>query len=279
MEVNPVMEPICGIYMIKNIVNGKIYIGKSFDVKKRWSNHKYELNKGVHVNNHLQRAWNKYGEQNFEFSVVEECNKDDLSNKEIYWIKEMDAYRNGYNQTEGGEGAHLPEDVKIKIGSASKEWWSNPENKNRMSEARKGEGSFWYGKKFPKEMIEKLSEAHKNPNEEIRQKYSNAFKGKKHTEESKQKISEALVGRQLSEDTKKKIGKAKIGQNNPMARMVYCTELDKLFYCIADASREYGITYSNIWMCLHRDRKSAGKHPVTGEKLHWVYADDWQVVV
>ena len=149
------MDTICGIYMIKNIVNGKVYIGKSFDIKKRWSNHKYELNKGIHVNNHLQNAWNKYGENSFEFSIIEECNEDNLSNKEIYWIKETDAYHNGYNQTEGGEGTHLPEDVKAKIGAAAKEWWSDQENKNRMSESRKGEGSFWYGKTFPDDMIKK----------------------------------------------------------------------------------------------------------------------------
>ena len=271
------METICGIYMIKNTINGKIYIGKSFDIKKRWSNHKYELNKGVHVNNHLQRAWNKYGEDSFEFSIVEKCNEDDLSNKEIYWIKEMDAYHNGYNQTEGGEGAHLPEDIKIKIGVASKEWWSNPENRNKMSETRKGEGSFWYGKTFPEDMVRKLSEAHKNPSEEVRQRYREAKEGTRLSEECKRKISESLKGIKRSEETKKKISETRIGRKEPWARTVYCPELDKTFRCATDASIECEISYSGIWMCLNGKRKSAGKHPVTGEKLHWIYTDEWQV--
>ena len=271
------MEAICGIYMIKNTVNGKIYIGKSFDIKKRWSNHKYELNKGIHVNNHLQSAWNKYGESCFEFIIVEECNEDDLSNKEIYWIKETDAYYNGYNQTEGGEGSHLPEEVKAKIGAAAKEWWSNPENKSKMSEARKGEGNFWYGKTFPDDMIQKLSESHKNPSEEIRKKQSEAHKGKKLSEETKNKISKATKGREVSEETRKKMSDAKTGRKEPWAREVYCIELNQVFRCAKDASIECSITYSNIYMCLNGERKSAGKHPVTGEKLHWVYVDEWQV--
>lgn len=273
------MEKICGIYMIKNLVNGKIYIGKSFDIKKRWSNHKYELNKGIHVNNHLQSAWNKYGENCFEFSIIEECNKDDLSNKEIYWIKETDAYRSGYNQTEGGEGTHLTDDIKNKIGAAAKEWWANPENKNRMSELRKGEGSFWYGKTFPDDMIQKLSESHKNPSEEIRKKYSDANKGRTMSEEARNKISESSKGRKVSEETRKKIREAKTGRKEPWARPVCCIELELTFRCATDASIECGINYSSISMCLNGKRKSAGKHPVTGEKLHWIYADEWQVAV
>lgn len=269
------MDTICGIYMIKNCINGKVYIGKSFDIKRRWSNHRYELNKGVHVNNHLQNAWNKYGESCFDFIIVEECNEDDLNNKEIYWIKETDAYYKGYNQTEGGEGTHLPEDVKAKIGAAAREWWSNPENKTRMSEARKGEGSFWYGKTFPDDMIQKLSESHKNPSEEIRKKQSEAHKGKKLSEETKNKISESSRGRELSQETKTKIRNAKISK----ARSVYCLELGLVFCCIKDASLECGVAYSGLWKCLNKKQQYAGRHPITGEKLHWVYVDEWQKAV
>lgn len=272
------MDIICGIYMIRNIINEKKYIGKSFDIKKRWSNHKYELNKGIHGNSHLQSAWNKYGRDNFVFSIVEECAEDELDNKETYWIDKLDTYHNGYNQTEGGgDGAHLPDEVKAKIGAASKEWWANPENRNRMSEARKGEGSFWYGKTFPEDMINKLSESHKNPSEEIRKKYSESHKGKKLPEEQKRKIGEANKGKKVSEETRKKISESKTGYQAPWARAVYCIELDKIFRCATDASKECGVPYSNIAMCLNGQRKSAGKHPITGEKLHWVYADEWQV--
>lgn len=91
-----------GIYKIKNILNGKVYIGQSVDIEKRWSTHIAELKNNYHYNIHLQSAWNKYGEENFEFSIVEECGADRLNQCEIYWISKFDSYKNGYNLTSGG---------------------------------------------------------------------------------------------------------------------------------------------------------------------------------
>lgn len=91
-----------GIYKIKNLFNGKIYIGQSVDIEKRWSTHKAELKHNHHHNIHLQSAWNKYGEDNFEFSIIEICNSDQLNQREIYWISEFNSCENGYNLTSGG---------------------------------------------------------------------------------------------------------------------------------------------------------------------------------
>jgi group I intron endonuclease len=91
-----------GIYKIKNLVNEKVYIGQSVDIEKRWSTHKAELNNNHHHNIHLQNAWNKYGANNFEFSIVEECNIDQLNQCEIYWISNFNSFENGYNLTVGG---------------------------------------------------------------------------------------------------------------------------------------------------------------------------------
>lgn len=91
-----------GIYKIQNMLNGKIYVGQSVDIEKRWSTHRAELKNNYHHNVHLQSAWNKYGEENFEFSIVEECNIDQLDQYEIYWISKFNSYENGYNLTAGG---------------------------------------------------------------------------------------------------------------------------------------------------------------------------------
>jgi predicted GIY-YIG superfamily endonuclease len=91
-----------GIYKIQNLLNGKIYIGQSVDIEKRWSTHKAELKNNYHHNIHLQSAWNKYGENNFEFSIVEECIIDQLNQREIYWISQFNSFENGYNLTPGG---------------------------------------------------------------------------------------------------------------------------------------------------------------------------------
>ena len=95
-----------GIYKIENKVNGKVYVGQSVDITSRWKSHRSELKRGIHYNDHLQRAWNKYGENNFTFTVIEECKKDDLNDKEIYWIDYFKSceYENGYNSSIGGAG-------------------------------------------------------------------------------------------------------------------------------------------------------------------------------
>lgn len=67
---------ISGIYKIVNKVNGKYYVGSSNDICSkygRWYEHRNNLIKNKHSNNHLQMAWNKYGESNFEFVIVELC--------------------------------------------------------------------------------------------------------------------------------------------------------------------------------------------------------------
>nr|DAU04495.1 MAG TPA: intron associated endonuclease [Caudoviricetes sp.] len=97
-----------GIYKIENKVNGKVYIGQSIDIKIRWYNHRKELNGNRHHNEHLQNAWNKYGESQFIFNIIEECTVENIDEREIYWINYYNATNGkcGYNMTLGGQGIH-----------------------------------------------------------------------------------------------------------------------------------------------------------------------------
>ena len=90
----------CGIYKIENNINHKVYIGQSRNIERRWQRHK--IADGDYT---IHKALQKYGIENFTFSILEECDVNDLDEREIYWIEYFDSYHKGYNQTMGGQGA------------------------------------------------------------------------------------------------------------------------------------------------------------------------------
>ena len=102
--------------MIKNNINNKSYIGQSINIENRWTHHKSELNNNRHINDYFQNAWNKYGEDNFSFIVIEECKESELNEKEIYYINKYNSMNNGYNLCEGGNGIrgyrHTKEEIE-----------------------------------------------------------------------------------------------------------------------------------------------------------------------
>lgn len=89
-----------GIYKIQNKINGKIYIGQSNDIKRRFSEHKYRTPRFRLA---IDWAIVKYGIDNFDFSVIEECKEEELDEKESYWIKKFNSKEEGYNFSDGGE--------------------------------------------------------------------------------------------------------------------------------------------------------------------------------
>ena len=93
-----------GIYKYTNLINGKSYIGQSVNIVKRRSNHENTNNRKLEKS-YFHRAIDKYGINNFSFEILEECSKDELNEKEIYYIKKYNTFdrNNGYNRTIGGE--------------------------------------------------------------------------------------------------------------------------------------------------------------------------------
>lgn len=91
------MNDTSGVYKITNIVTGDFYVGSACGTggfRKRWILHRHTLNNNVSHSLKLQNAWNKYGEVNFTFSVVEECNKDITIQREQYYL---DMLKPAYN--------------------------------------------------------------------------------------------------------------------------------------------------------------------------------------
>lgn len=100
---------INGIYGIKNKINSKVYVGKTqTSFGDRWDCHKVKLRNNKHDNTYLQRSWNKYGEDNFEFYIIEiirDSKNNELYNeREKYWIKYFKDLKLSYNMSDGGDG-------------------------------------------------------------------------------------------------------------------------------------------------------------------------------
>ena len=115
-----------GIYKIENLINGKVYIGQSINTSARWLAHKEVLSMPSHayeLKKPLYKDMNKYGIENFKFEIIEECDKEKLNEKEIYWIKKYNSYyfdnnSNGYNLTRGGEASinsYTEEEIQLII--------------------------------------------------------------------------------------------------------------------------------------------------------------------
>lgn len=174
-----------GIYGIKNTVNGKIYVGKTMQsFGDRWDCHKAQLKANYHDNRHLQNAWNKYGSENFEFIILQDCTDKDLDYVNTMEIAEIKKYKDlglAYNIHDGGDGGlflgkHLSEEAKRKIGE-----------KNRINMT---------GKKVSLETRKKMSqsqkERYKNWTDDDRKEYGEKIsqwsKGYTWSDESKQKM-------------------------------------------------------------------------------------------
>lgn len=106
----------CGIYCIENLITHTKYIGQSRDIRHRWMEHKSYLRKGNHKNLYLQRSWNKYGEENFSFDILEICPIDKLNEREVWNIKYFDTMNNGFNQNSGGDvNLHISEETRQRL--------------------------------------------------------------------------------------------------------------------------------------------------------------------
>jgi group I intron endonuclease len=107
-------DVLCGIYKITNIVNGKVIIGQSRNVNSRWGSYLSLLRRNKYPNQHLQAAWNKYGEQNFKFDIIILCSVENLNSEEVRLIREYKSsnINFGYNLEIGGNSRGHSEETR-----------------------------------------------------------------------------------------------------------------------------------------------------------------------
>jgi group I intron endonuclease len=199
-----------GIYIIRNRINNKEYVGSSIkSFGSRFNNHLADLRTNTHVNAILQNSWNKYGEDNFEFIILEVLPNDNtlILDREQYWIDTLNPVLNINKIAKNRTGMKHTEEVRLKMSNSHK------------------------GKKFSKKHRENISNSNKGRTvtEETRNKISTGNKGKKRSKtyitnlsirmklymsdpKNRLKASKSHIGLKCSEETKRKMSAIRKGK-------------------------------------------------------------------
>lgn len=212
------------IYKIINLVDDKFYIGSATDLDGRIRTHLRELRNNIHLNTHLQNAYNKYGKNSFIFHIIEVCDVDRLLEIEQYY---MDALNPDYNISKSSSSPmkgrkHSQETLdKFKL----REPWNRgiprtEDEKFKMSESRK----ILYSNMTKEERLDNV--AH------LLQYCGKTFKGKHHTEENKKKL------RDLRKSKKR----------------IVCINTGEIFDAQIDIQRKYGLRQGHISEALNGKR-------------------------
>ena len=171
-----------GIYKIQNKINGKQYIGQtSKSFKKRYWSHLWNLRNNSHHNIKLQKQFNKYGEENFVFQVVEAVkDKSTLNELEKKYIKDFDQIQKGYNIQTGGTDIDLTKYIQSETRKRVGE-----KNQKRMK-----------GRKLSEETKKRMRESsrHLSPQEKTIESVRNYMKNRVVSDETKKKLSEINTG-------------------------------------------------------------------------------------
>lgn len=269
------------IYKIRNVVNNKFYVGSTVDSRKRFWAHRKALRLGNHDCIHLQRAWNKYGEDCFKFEIIEQLNsKEELYPAEQKWLDEHFGKDYCYNVAAHADSPmrDASPEFRAKHAQIMRDYYAEhahpreglkhtPETLDVMSQNRKGKHAggnhYRYGKTVSEEVRKKIGDTQrgkpKAPGRTVSAEgmakiraaaeaghYSH-WEGRKHSEESKLKMSKQIV-------------------------VVYPNGASSLYNSITELRNETGLKPTTI------NRALKAKWPISkGEFKGWefYYADDF----
>lgn len=288
-----------GIYEIINKVNGHKYIGQSRNIYQRINEHKSLLKNQKHLYKNgeptlLQRAWNKYGEENFEFKILQLCHSNKLNEREKYWINYYNTNRadggDGYNLNNGGGGQkHNYSTVGGKIivnnGIVQKFIYPNElskyekdgykrglleENRKKFLNNKKilsGKEHPAWGKPWTKEHRENAMIGIQKAQKEG--KYN--WKRGKRSEETTQKIINALKGKPINENSRKALAENAKNKRKAVVQLDMNCNYIATYSGINKAAEEVGIAASGICKCCKGEKES-----VKGFK--WMYENEYKML-
>lgn len=136
------IEPKPCIYMLKNVVNGKIYIGKSKNALRRFTQYKSAFKKprSKYLNSHISRSIKKYGTSNFTFSVIEYVSEAELADREIHWMKHFRSHERdfGYNLRVDSSGkTEFTPDMRMNLSLGARNQWLDKSKREKTIEGLK----------------------------------------------------------------------------------------------------------------------------------------------
>jgi len=216
-----------GIYKITS-PSGKIYIGQSINIERRFSEHKKIKSKSQP---RLYNSFKKHGVNNHFFEVVCECEISELNSKERYYQDFYDVIQKGLN-------------CKLTL-DCGKSGLISECTKNKMSIAQKG-NKHWLGKKHSQTTKDKIS---------LKSIGNKSMAGRTHSDETKKKMSiwqkgisknNNRLGLKHLESTKVKLSKNRIGSLNPNAKIVLDMNTGVFFYSVIEVSKCFNINYETI---------------------------------
>jgi group I intron endonuclease len=232
-----------GIYKIQSISHPeRCYIGSAVNLRRRWNNHLSELRLNKHHSKKLQNHYNKYGESDLIFIIIEPCFPKFLTIREQFYIDDLNPYFNINPIARSSQGVKRSEEFKQKLRIVNTGRKDSEERRRKVSESHKGIKL----KPLSKEHKLKLSLAHKGKNREP------------FPEDHKQKMRESHTGKRHSDETKKKIGKLGIGR----------TPWNKGLECLESCKRK--ISQSNIG----KRRTEEQKKKLSNSRKNWKFTEE-----
>lgn len=226
MEVTFKIKKMKCIYLRTNLINGKQYVGQTIDFEERERDWKYAKRYSGGI---IDKARAKYGVENFETKVLNECNTiEELDQLEMYYIKELNTKTpNGYNLTDGGEG--------------QSGFHHSEESRRKMSRSQMG-----VRKGIPR-------------TEDVKKKISETMKGRK--------VSSGMTGHKHSEESKKKMSVNRKGIPSSHKTTVYQYkngELVAVYSSITEAAKSTGYGLSSIAYAVNGNLNKEGNHKLKG---------------